>query len=186
MMKAILFFSLWLVGYGRWHRQWLRQEKRTRRREIGWDELSKKTNKKNEQRENNLNFFVEWRRLIKSLKWNKGMDCFLLCEWGPKEPTAPRQAKKDKSNKTINFHCEKESNEWVDLICFCLSRRGWLFFFELVGYRPEASLRTTTPLQSIKLIDFRFGLFGCSLFAPAKTGQPLINQLLNKFVFLVH
>ena len=69
---SLLSLNWWVMGW--WASQWLRQEKRTRRREIGWDELSKKTN---------LNSAVKWNGM-KWIYWWSQL-CWWINKWMPME-----------------------------------------------------------------------------------------------------
>ena len=81
MMKAISLFSLWLVGYGRPKRQWLRQEKRTRRREIDWFMKTKPRKWMNKPTPSWA--AVDWWMNEKNESSNKA-ERSCVCEWGAK------------------------------------------------------------------------------------------------------
>ena len=78
LMKAIPFLSLWLVGYGRWHRQWLRQEKRTRGKGIDWF-MNNKRKKESELMNEATNQFRKEIHLW--IEWRNGAACCWMNQW---------------------------------------------------------------------------------------------------------
>ena len=172
-------FVLSLGGYGRWHRQWLRQRKRTTKQTLN----SNQTQQKREWSEPSqpLNQ-LKW-KWIYSLEWKLIGQVGWWMERGTKPWTTARQAKA----KYQIFFLHEEEN-W--LICCGSSLLFLLLSLSLVGSANSLSFASggsygrwpSNAKRTISLISSnQFNCFSCLLSLLMREKKCCVD-LLNKLI----